>query len=108
MSSHFQRFVIPPPLYSTVHIWLNHSPPVRADSNFKYDTEFLSKNPTPNIHLHHPSRYTNTKKVSNKVKYLLMKLIQNENRESINIYLNISYGNRKKSICFKEPIHCPP
>ena len=72
----------------------------------EYDAEFL-KNPTPNIHICHPSHSTNTMKVSHKVKYLLTTLIQNENRERINIYLKISYRNEKNSICFKEPIYCP-
>ena len=45
-------------------------PPVRVDTNFDYDTEFFSKNSTPDIHVHHSSPYKNTKKVSHKVKYL--------------------------------------
>ena len=52
------------------------------------------------IHIHHPYPHANTKKVSHKVKYLLTILIQNENRERINIYLNISYGNRKTKYLF--------
>ena len=59
------------------------------------DTGFFSKSPTPNIHLHQPSHYTNTKKVSHKVKYLLARLIEHEHRERINIYLKISDGNWK-------------
>ena len=61
---------------------------------------------TKHFHLHHPSLYTNTKKVIH-VKYLLATLIQNKSRERINIYLKISYGNRQNSFCFKEPIYCP-
>ena len=34
-----------------------------------------------NVHLHHPSPYKNTKKVSNKVKYLLTTLMQDKKRE---------------------------
>ena len=52
------------------------------------------------FHLHHPSLYTNTKKVIH-VKYLLTTLIQN------NIYLKISHGNRQNIFCFEEPIYCP-
>ena len=51
----------PPP----VHIRLTPLP-------IEYDTEFFSKNPTTNIHLHHHSSYGNTKKVSHKVKFLLL------------------------------------
>ena len=72
-------------------------PPVRVDTNFEY-TEFFIKNVTPNIHLHHLSPYTNTKKVSCKVRYLLTTLIQDENREIKNIYLKISSGNKKKTV----------
>ena len=56
----------------------------------EYDTEFFSKNHTPSIHLQLPSPYTNTKKVSHKVKYLLATLIQDEDWERINIYVNMS------------------
>ena len=42
----------PPPLppSTPVHIWLIHIFPVCADTNFEYNKEFLSKNPTPNTH----------------------------------------------------------
>ena len=70
--------------------WHPSPTPVRADTNLEYNTEFFSKNPTPNIHFRHPSPYRNTKNVSHKAKYLLTTLIQDEN-----IYLKISYGNRK-------------
>ena len=42
---------------------------VRAGTNFECDTKFFSINPIPNNHLHHPSPYTNTKKVSQEVKH---------------------------------------
>ena len=69
---------------------------VGTDANFEYNPEFVSKIMTLNMHLHHPSPYTNTKKVSHKNKYFLTTLIQDENREIINIYLKISFGNRRK------------
>ena len=58
--------------------------------------EYFNKKLTPNIHLHEPSPYASTKKVSHKVKYLLTTLMQDENRERINIYLKIFYRNRNK------------
>ena len=40
--------------------------PALVDTNFEYgiffDTEFFSKNPTPNVHLHHPSPIQTTRK----------------------------------------------
>ena len=39
-----------------------------------------------------PHPYSNTKKVSQKVKYLLTTFMQDENREKINNFLKISYG----------------
>ena len=47
---------------------------------------FSAKNPTPNIHLHHPFPYKITRKLSHKGKYFSAKLIQDENRERVNIY----------------------
>ena len=44
-----------------------------------------------------PAVISNTE-VSHKVKHLLTTLIQDENRERINIYLKISYGNKKKIV----------
>ena len=110
MSTYFQWFFTP--LFSLAHTCSHFphpfpfQPPVHADTNFEYDTEFFSNSSTPNKNLHHPSPYTNTKNVNHKVTYLLTTLIQNENRKRINIYLKISYGNRKNNICFKKPIYC--
>ena len=97
----------PPPLLSLFG-WPPSST-VRADTNFgrwcgifkKSNSKYPYLSPLPHAHS------TNTKKVSHKVKYLLTTLIQDENRERINIYLKISYRNEKNSICFKEPIYCP-
>ena len=46
-----------------------------AEANFEYDSQFFIKYPNPNIHLHHLFPYTSTKKVIQKVKYLLTTLI---------------------------------
>ena len=106
----FSMILYPPHFSKLVHIWLTLSlPSVHVDTNSEYDTDDMifphksdSKYPsTPLL------SYTNTTKVNRKVKYLLIKLIQDQNRESIHIYLKISYGNRKKSICFKKFIYCP-
>ena len=103
MSAYFEWFLIPhPPCpHLSTFACLPSPNPVRVETNFEYNTEnFSSKNPTLNNHLHHPSRYTNTKNVCQKVKYLLTTFIQNEN-----IYLKISYGSRRKrNICFIEPM----
>ena len=115
MSAHFQWFCTapppPPPTFPNLFTfgWPSPSLPVHVDTNSEYDTDDMifphksdSKYPsTPLL------SYTNTTKVNRKVKYLLIKLIQDQNRESIHIYLKISYGNRKKSICFKKFIYCP-
>ena len=63
-SPHYYTFRCPP------------FPPVCADTNFEYDTEFFSKIPHPNIYFYHPSYYTNTKNVSHEVKYLLKTLMK--------------------------------
>ena len=102
MSTHFD---LPPPVHTCPHLADSPSPVVRADTKFEYDAEFFSKNPTSNIYLHYPSHYTNTKKVSRKVKYLLTTLIQDENSERINIDLRISHGNRKKIVFVLRNLH---
>ena len=88
-SPQFLSALPPPslPVHTCPHLADPLQPPVRADTNFEHDMEFFNKSQTPYIHLHHPFTYTNTKKVSHKVKYLLTTLMQNENRERINIYL---------------------
>ena len=90
---------LPPCPHLSVFGWPPPSP-VHPDTNFEYDKNFPAKiKPLP---------CTNTKKVSHKVKYLLTTLMQDENRERINIDLKITYGNRqKKCICFKKPIYGP-
>ena len=109
MYAHFQWFMtpLPPfPLSSPVHIWLTSSPclSVRAQ------TLNMIPNFSAIIRLHLTiftisSSYTNTKIVSQKVKYLLTTLTRDENRKQINIqrYL-MEIG--KNTICFKEPIYC--
>ena len=92
---HFQWFLTRSlPLHTCSHL-ADPLPPVLALTKFENETEFFSKNLTLSPA---PSPYKNTKKVSHKVKYLLATLIQDEERERINIYLKISYGSRKKIV----------
>ena len=84
---HIFRNFWPPPPVTTVDIWLT-SPPPSYPSSPPYSTLFmriqnLNMNATPNIHLHHPSLYTNTKKMSQKVKYLLTRLIPEGNKKKV-------------------------
>ena len=85
MSAHLQWLLTP--LYPVdTYPRLTDPVPISGGTNFEYDTEFYSKNPTPNIHLYHPCLYRNTKKVSHMDKYLLTTLT---------------------TICFKDSICCP-
>ena len=73
MSAHFQWFLTLSPFHSCPH--LAHSS-VLVDTNFEYLKIFIPSTPPP---------YTSTKRVSRKVKYLLAALIQDKNRERINM-----------------------
>ena len=74
MPAHFQRFLTPStPVHTCRHL-AYPLPIVLEDTNFEYNMEFFNKNPALNIHLPNPSPYTNTRKVSHKIKYLLTTL----------------------------------
>lgn len=70
--------------------------PVRADTNFEYDTKISAKIWLKIFISSTPSPKQTPRKWNYKVRYLLTTLIQEKNRERITIHLKISNGNTKK------------
>ena len=100
--------IFDPPLSPLVHTCPHLADPIPSLCPCRHKIWiWYGNNPNSNNQLHHNSPYTNTNKVSRKVKYLLTTLTQKENREIINIYLKISYGNRKKYYLFYETYILP-
>ena len=101
MSAHFRGFLthsppLPPVVHTCPHFDLPlHPSLIRADTSLNMIRNFFGKYPTLNIHLHHPSPYAKTKKVSHKVKNLLTILTHDAIRQITNIYLNILWRLEK-------------